>query len=108
MTTTYAILALFVSGGVTLLIRAFPFLLFGRNKELSPNISYLGNILPFAAMGILVVYCLRNVMWLQSPHGLPEVVAIIVVALLHIWKRNNLISIGIGTAFYMILVQQIF
>lgn len=108
MTTTYAILALFVSGGVTLLIRAFPFLLFGRNKELSPNISYLGNILPFAAMGILIVYCLRNVMWLQSPHGLPEVVAIIVVALLHIWKRNNLISIGIGTAFYMILVQQIF
>jgi len=108
VTTTYGILALFVAGGVTLLIRAFPFLLFGRNKELSPNISYLGNILPFAAMGILIVYCLRNVAWLQSPHGLPEILAIIVVALLHIWKRNNLISIGIGTAFYMILVQQIF
>lgn len=108
MTTTYAILALFVSGGVTLLIRAFPFLLFGRNRELSPSISYLGNILPFAAMGILIVYCLRNVAWLEFPNGLPEILAITVVALLHIWKRNNLISIGIGTAFYMILVQQIF
>lgn len=108
MTTSYAILTLFVSGGVTLLIRAFPFLLFGRNKDLSPSVSYLGKILPFAAMGILIIYCLRNVAWLEFAHGLPEVMAIIVVAILHIWRRNNLISIGIGTAFYMILIQQFF
>lgn len=108
MTTTYAILALFVSGGVTLLIRAFPFLLFGRNRDLSPNINYLGNVLPFAAMGILIVYCLRNVDWLQFSYGLPELLAILVVSILHIWKRNNLISIGVGTVFYMILVQQVF
>jgi branched-subunit amino acid transport protein AzlD len=108
MTTTYAVAALFVSGAVTLLIRAFPFLLFGRNKELSPHISYLGNILPFAAMGILIIYCLKNVSWLHFPSGIPEILAIIVVVLLHLWKRNNLISIGVGTAFYMLLIQQIF
>lgn len=108
MTTAYGIITLFVSGIITLLIRAFPFLLFGRNRELSPNISYLGKILPFAAMGILIVYCLRYVSWLQFPHGLPELLGITLVIVLHLWKRNNLISIGLGTAFYMILVQQIF
>lgn len=108
MTTTIGIIALFVSGGITLLIRAFPFLLFGRNRELSPSISYLGNILPFAAMGILIIYCLRYVSWLQFPHGIPEILAISVVVLLHLWKRNNLISIGVGTGFYMVLVQLIF
>lgn len=108
MTAFYGILALFVSGGVTLLIRAFPFLLFGRNRELSPSISYLGNILPFGAMGILIIYCLRYVSFLEFPHGIPEILAITVVVILHIWKRNNLISIGVGTGFYMVLIQQIF
>lgn len=108
MTPSLALITLFVSGGVTLLIRAFPFFLFGRNKDLSPSISYLGNILPFAAMGILIVYCLRHVSCFQFPHGAPEALAIILVVLLHLWKRNNLISIGLGTAFYMLLIQQIF
>ena len=59
-------------------------------------------------MGLLVVYCLRNVSIVEAPHGLPELISIAVLAALHLWKRNVLLSIGVGTALYMVLVQVVF
>ena len=71
-------------------------------------ILYLGKVLPCAVMGMLVVYCLKDVAFLQAPFGLPELIGIVVVALLHLWKRNSLLSIGVGTVAYMLLVQFVF
>ena len=92
----------------TVLTRALPFLLFPSNKETPPYITYLGNVIPFAMIGMLVVYCLKNVSLCTFPFGLPEIIAIAVITVLHLWKGNTLLSIGAGTVIYMILVQFVF
>lgn len=92
----------------TLLTRVLPFVLFPDNKKSPAYINYLGKVLPYPVMGLLVVYCLKNVSLVQSPHGIPEAIAIICVVLLHLWKNNTLLSTGIGTAVYMVLVQGVF
>ncbi|MBE6954774.1 MAG: branched-chain amino acid transporter AzlD [Ruminococcaceae bacterium] len=105
-TQLYLSIAILALG--TLFLRAAPFLLF-RNAEKTPKIIlYLGRVLPAALMGMLVVYCLKDVQLLTSPHGIPEAIAIVAVILLHLWKRNSLLSIGGGTVLYMILVQLVF
>lgn len=88
----------------TFATRALPFLIFGGKKEVSPVIQYLGKVLPPAIMIILVVYCLKGVDFFTGSRGIPELVAIAVVALLHIWKKNTLLSIGAGTILYMLMV----
>ena len=93
---------------VTLFLRSLPFLLFGGKRKTPVFITYLSNVLPYALMGMLVVYCLRNTNFLAAPHGLPEVIACGAVALLHLWKRNTLLSIALGTVLYMFLVQAVF
>lgn len=93
---------------VTMATRFLPFLIFGSGRKTPEIITYLGKVLPCAIMGMLVVYCFKDVSFLTFPHGLPELIACVVVALLHIWKRNSLLSIGVGTVFYMVLVQLIF
>ena len=92
----------------TLITRFLPFILFPAGKEKPRYLEYLGKTLPYAAMGMLVVYCLKGVDLLGPTHGLPEILAVAAVAALHCWKRNSLLSIGIGTIFYMFLVQVIF
>ena len=89
----------------TMLTRFLPFVLFPDNRQPPRVVGYLGRVLPPAMMGLLVVYCLRNVSVVKSPHGLPEAVAIAVTALLHRWKGNVLLSIGVGTVLYMFLAQ---
>ena len=93
---------------VTMLTRFLPFLIFGENRKTPPLITYLGKVLPCAVMGMLVVYCLKDVNFLQAPFGAPELIGIAIVALLHLWKRNSLLSIGVGTVCYMLLVQLVF
>ena len=93
---------------VTIGLRFLPFLIFGKNRQTPPLITYLGQVLPYAIMGMLVVYCLKDVTLTAAPFGIPEAIACAVVALLHIWKRNTLLSIGAGTLCYMLLVQFIF
>ena len=93
---------------VTAALRFLPFLIFGENRKTPPVIAYLGQVLPFAIMGMLVVYCLKDVSLTAAPFGIPEILGCITVALLHIWKRNTLLSIGAGMVFYMILVQFVF
>lgn len=93
---------------VTVALRFLPFLIFRENKTTPFYIQQLGQKLPYAIMGMLVIYCLKNISFLQAPHGIPEILACAVVGLLHLWKRNTILSIGIGTIFYMILVQTVF
>ena len=93
---------------VTMATRFLPFLIFGENRKTPTIITYLGQVLPFAIMGMLVVYCLKDVAWLEAPFGAPEILGCAIVAVLHLWKRNTLLSIGAGTVAYMLMVQLIF
>ena len=92
----------------TFATRVAPFLIFPKGKEIPKTIQYLGKVLTPAIIGMLVVYCLRNTAILSAPHGIPELIAVVVVAVLHVWKRNNLLSIGVGTVLYMVLIQTVF
>ncbi len=92
----------------TQLTRWLPFLLFPENREPPRAVADLGRLLPPAMMGLLVVYCLKDVAWFASPHGAPEALAVLAVVLLHLWRGNVLLSIAGGTALYMLLVQAVF
>ena len=92
----------------TLLTRALPFLLFPANKTTPPYILYLGKVLPFAVIGMLVVFCFRHISIIQNPNGIPELLGVLAVTALYLWRRNNLLAIGGGTVFYMFLVQVVF
>jgi branched-subunit amino acid transport protein AzlD len=102
------ILLVVVAVLVTMATRFLPFLIFGEKRKTPPIIEYLGTVLPCAIMGMLVVYCLKDMSFLRSPFGLPELISCAVVAALHVWKRNSLLSIGGGTVCYMLLVQLVF
>ena len=93
---------------VTAALRFLPFWIFGENRKTPPLIAYLGQVLPYAIMGMLVVYCLKGITFTASPFGIPELIGCAAVAGLHIWKRNTLLSIGAGTLCYMLLVQLVF
>lgn len=104
----YKIALIAVAALVTMSTRFLPFLIFGEKRKTPELILYLGKVLPCAIMGMLVVYCLKEVKPLTYPYGIPELLGILSVAGLHLWKRNSLVSIGAGTVFYMVLVQVIF
>lgn len=105
---THSALLVAVIALVTMLLRFLPFFIWGGDKKTPDYISYLGRVLPFAIMGMLVVYCLKDVSVLTAPYGIPELLAVAAVALLYLWKRNTLISIALGTVFYMFLIQVVF
>ena len=104
----YDVILIAVIALVTAATRFLPFLIFGRKRKTPALILYLGKVLPCAILGMLVIYCLKDISVLSFPFGLPELLGVGAVALLHIWKRNSLISIGGGTVLYMILVQFVF
>ena len=92
-----------VMATVTILLRFLPFLIF--RKQTPSYITYLGKVLPSAIIGMLVIYCLKDVNLTTHPYGLPELIASACVVGLQVWKRNSLLSILLGTIVYMILVQ---
>ena len=108
LTPTQTIIMIMAIALGTMTTRFTPFLLFPENKEPPKVITYLGQVLPPAMMGLLVVYCLKSVSIKTAPYGLPELIAILVILALHKWKSNVLLSIGGGTAVYMVLVQAVF
>lgn len=108
MNNTYPLLAIAVIAGVTALLRFLPFIIFNDKRKTPPIILWLGKMLPFAIMGMLVVYCLKNLSFIRYPYGIPEIIACGVIILLHLWKRNAILSIAGGTICYMILVQMVF
>jgi len=97
-----------VIAAITFFTRALPFLVFSRHEKTPEYIIYIGKVLPPAVIGMLIVYCVKNVTVIRFPFAIPEFISILTVAVLHFWKRNNLISILGGTILYMILVQLVF
>lgn len=92
----------------TVATRFLPFLFFPEGRETPRYIKYLGDILPAAVFGLLVVYSNKNISFLTGSHGIPELIAIAAVICCHLWKRNMLLSIAGGTVMYMALVQFVF
>lgn len=92
----------------TVITRFLPFFLFPQNKPTPKFIQYLGRVLPSAVLGMLVIYCLKDVSIFAGNRGIPEFVAIVAVVGLHFWKRQMLLSIAGGTIIYMLLVQLVF
>ena len=90
---------------VTILLRFLPFAVFGRNKKTPEYITYISSVLPYAIMGMLVVYCMKDVSILEAPYGIPEFLAGAAVVGLHLRKKNTLLSIVTGTVVYMLLIQ---
>lgn len=91
----------------TMVTRFLPFLIFPEGKEPPEFIQYLGKVLPYAVIGLLDIYCLKDVPG-SGTYGIPEFLAIVFIVLLHRWKKSILLSIGGGTVFYMLLVQFVF
>lgn len=108
LSTTQSIIIFGIIAIVTALIRVTPFVLFPEHKETPKYIEYLSKVLPNTIIAMLVVYCLKDVNFLVYPNALPEIISIIAIVILHVWKRNSLISIGGGTLIYMLLTQKIF
>ena len=104
----HSVLIIVVATLVTMATRFLPFLIFPGDKKTPDIVAYLGKVLPCAIMGMLVIYCLKDVSFLKAPYDIPEIIGCLAVAGLHIWKRNTLLSIGVGTVFYMLLVQLVF
>ena len=108
MNTAQHIITIAVCALATMLTRFLPFILFPAGKPTPRYIRFLGHALPGAVFSMLVVYCLKNVDILSGSHGLPELIAILIVAGLHFWKKKMLLSIAGGTIAYMLLVQLVF
>ncbi|MBQ1186951.1 MAG: AzlD domain-containing protein [Clostridia bacterium] len=108
MDNLYLILSISVIAVITAALRFIPFAVFSANRKTPNIILYLGKYLPYSIMAMLVVYCLKSVNLLASPFGIPELIGVIIVVVLHLFKRNTLISIAGGTICYMVLVQLIF
>ena len=108
MDKTHAVWTVAVIAAVTAALRFLPFLIFSGKRRTPEVLTYLGKVLPYAIMGMLVVFCLKGVSLTAAPHGIPEAIACVLVILLHVWKRNTLVSILGGTVCYMALVQLVF
>lgn len=95
-----------VMAAVNALTRFLPFWVF--SKGVPKAVVYLGKVLPSAIMAMLVVYCLRNMTFLEAPYGAAEMIAVAVVVLIHKWRHSTMLSLVAGTAVYMLLVQAVF
>lgn len=104
----YVLATILICALCTQLTRWLPFLLFGGKKEIPGLVRYLGTVLPAAIMAVLVIYCLKEITPLAYPYGLPELLSVALVVILHRWKGNTLASIALGTVCYMLLVQKVF
>ncbi|MBR1812811.1 MAG: AzlD domain-containing protein [Lachnospiraceae bacterium] len=105
---THAFLIILAMGVATLATRIAPVLIFGRDRKVPDLILYLGKVMPYTAMGLLIIYCLKDVSVLEGSHALPEGIALAVVIASYIWKRNTIFSVVLGTVLYMVLVQVVF
>lgn len=100
---THALLLILTMAAATALLRFLPFVLFSKGTPKA--VLYLGKVLPPATMAMLVVYCLRNVSFAESPHGIPEAASVLLTAALYKWRHNTLLAILGGTISYMIFIR---
>lgn len=108
LTTSQTLIIILVAALATMITRFLPFIIFKGNGGANSYINYLGKVLPYSAIGLLLVYCLRNVSFTTYPYGLPEAIALLSLGIVHYWKENTLLSIGVGTIIYMLLIQRVF
>ena len=108
MTVTQQIITIGAVVLGTVLTRFLPFVVFREGRPTPKYIQYLGKVLPSAVFALLVVYCLKDVSFISGNHGLPELISIGVTVVLHLWKKQMLLSIAGGTICYMLLVQLVF
>lgn len=108
MSVTAQIITIAVVVLGTVLTRFLPFIVFPDGKETPKYVQYLGKALPGAVFGLLVVYSIKNVSLITFPHGIPEFISLAFIVVLHLWKRQMLLSIAGGTILYMVLVQTVF
>ncbi len=108
MNNLHSLLIVAVIAAVTYVLRGAAFVLFPKGKEIPEFVQKLGNVLPYGIMGLLVVYCLKDVSVISAPYGLPELIAVSAVVILQAWRRNSLLSVLLGTVLYMIMVQFVF
>ena len=106
--TGYSLILIAVMAAVTAFIRFSPFIIFPEGRKRPRIITYLGTVLPYAVIGMLVVYCFKGKSLIEYPYCLPELIAGALVVALHVWRRNTLISVFVGVAVYMVLVQLVF
>ena len=102
---TDQIIKIIIMSAVTILLRFLPFLIFRGDKKTPDFIAYLGKVLPYSIMGMLVVFCLKSVDFKSGVHGIPEIVSILVIVLAHWWKKNTILSILAGTICYVVIVN---
>ena len=105
MSELYIISAILVIAGVTVILRFLPFVLFKGKGKTPEFIEYLGKVLPYAIMGMLVVYCLKGISFDHVGNWLPASVGVVITTAIHYWRRNTIFSILVGTATYMILIR---
>ncbi|MRJ47150.1 branched-chain amino acid transporter permease [Fundicoccus ignavus] len=108
MSNAHMLITITLIALTTIALRFLPFWIFPPSKQPPALITYLGKVLPRAAIALLVVYALKDVSIVTSPHGIPELIAILAIVVVHVFKRNTLLSIATGTLLYMMLVQLVF
>ncbi len=106
--TVHGIIIVLVCSAVTIILRAFPYIVFPEGREIPKTVKYLSDVFPGAVIGMLIIYCLKDVSITSAPFGMPELIAIAITALLHILRKNTLLSVLSGTVIYMILIQFVF
>ena len=104
----HALAMILVIAAVTAALRFAPFFIFSGDRPVPKFINYLGRVLPYSIMAMLVVYCLKGISFTKAPFGIPELISVALVVGLHVWKRNTLFSIICGTICYMVLIQFVF
>lgn len=104
----YALIMILIIAFVTMALRFVPFMIFNGERPVPKFVTYLGRVLPYSIMAMLVVYCLKGISFVKAPFGLPELISVALVTVLHVWKRNTLFSIICGTVCYMVLIQFVF
>ena len=105
MTVEQSIITIMVVVLGTMLTRFLPFMIFPSNKKPPTYIQYLGEVLPYAVIGMLVIYCLKDIPTESLKYGVSEIIGVLIVAVIHIWKKNSLLSMASGTIIYMLVVQ---
>lgn len=105
MSNSFLLTTILIISGVTSLLRFAPFIIFSGRKKLPAFVTYLGESLPYAIMAMLVVYCLRVTDFSSSKTILVEAVAVAFVIIIHLWRKNTLVTVFLGTVFYMVCKQ---
>lgn len=105
MTTSQQIITIALISLSTIATRALPFILFPSKKHTPKFVQYLGKYLASAVFGMLVVYCLKDVPLLEGNHGIPQLLGILACVILHLWRKNMMLTIAGGTIFYMLIIH---